>query len=242
MSEDTALGRSLARWEATAADVPGAWKEKRRLAAAMRVVISRLVESDAPEAELAAAADGLERYAALLATHPRPNRYEGWSETSPAGDTGGFFDHSPLIGLSNPLSPPIELRAEPDRRSVSGRADFGSAYEGPPGCVHGGYVAAAFDEVLGFANALSGTPGMTGTLTVRYRRPDAAAHRAALRGAAATAARAARSSRRGSSSPATHSAPKPRACSSRSQFERFRALFEERQKREAEELAAQLRP
>ena len=37
--------------------------------------------------------------------------------------------------------------------------------------MHGGYVAAAFDEVLGFANALSGNPGMTGTLTVRYRRP-----------------------------------------------------------------------
>ena len=48
---------------------------------------------------------------------------------------------------------------------------FRSAYEGPPGCVHGGYIAAAFDELLGFANSLSGTPGMTGTLTIRYRRP-----------------------------------------------------------------------
>jgi acyl-coenzyme A thioesterase PaaI-like protein len=76
-----------------------------------------------------------------------------------------------LIGLSNALSPPIELRAGDDLRTVHGRAVFGSAYEGPPGCVHGGYVAAAFDEVLGFANSLSGTPGMTGTLTVRYRRP-----------------------------------------------------------------------
>jgi acyl-coenzyme A thioesterase PaaI-like protein len=171
MTDDTALSRGLARWENTRAEAPRALKEKRRLAAAMRIVISRLVETDAPEAELVAAADGLERYAALLATHPRPHRYEGWSETSPAGDTAGFFDHSPLIGLSNPLSPPIELRAEPDRQSVLGRAVFGSAYEGPPGCVHGGYVAAAFDEVLGFANALSGTPGMTGTLTVRYRRP-----------------------------------------------------------------------
>jgi acyl-coenzyme A thioesterase PaaI-like protein len=171
MSDDTILRRGLSRWETELAQASGALKEKRRLAAAMRVVISRLVETDAPEAELAAAADGLERYALLLATHPRPNRYEGWAETSPAGDTAGFFDHSPLIGLSNPLSPPIELRAEPDRRSVLGRGVFGSAYEGPPGCVHGGYVAAAFDEVLGFANALSGTPGMTGTLTVRYRRP-----------------------------------------------------------------------
>lgn len=171
MSDDTVLSRGLSRWEGKASEVAGAWKQKRRLAAAMRVVISRLVETDAPEAELAAAADALERYASLLASHPRPNRYEGWAETSPAGDVAGFFDHSPLIGLSNPLSPPIELRADADRKSVLGRAVFGAAYEGPPGCVHGGYVAAAFDEVLGFANALSGTPGMTGTLTVRYRRP-----------------------------------------------------------------------
>jgi acyl-coenzyme A thioesterase PaaI-like protein len=48
---------------------------------------------------------------------------------------------------------------------------FGSAYEGPPGCVHGGYVAAAFDEVLGYAETFSGAPGMTGTLTVVYRTP-----------------------------------------------------------------------
>jgi hypothetical protein len=28
-----------------------------------------------------------------------------------------------------------------------------------------------FDEMLGAANILSGNPGMTGTLTIRYRRP-----------------------------------------------------------------------
>jgi acyl-coenzyme A thioesterase PaaI-like protein len=52
-----------------------------------------------------------------------------------------------------------------------GSATFGAAYEGPPGCVHGGYVAAAFDEVLGSTQSLSGSPGMTGRLTVSYRSP-----------------------------------------------------------------------
>ena len=37
--------------------------------------------------------------------------------------------------------------------------------------MHGGFVAAAFDEVLGYTQSLSGAPGMTGTLTVRYRKP-----------------------------------------------------------------------
>ena len=31
--------------------------------------------------------------------------------------------------------------------------------------------AATFDEILGAANMVSGNPGMTGTLTVRYRKP-----------------------------------------------------------------------
>ncbi len=32
-------------------------------------------------------------------------------------------------------------------------------------------MAAAFDEVLGFAQSMTGNPGMTGALTVRYRKP-----------------------------------------------------------------------
>ena len=49
--------------------------------------------------------------------------------------------------------------------------NFGSAYEGPPGCVHGGVIASAFDEVLGFAQSMTGRPGMTGTLVTKYRQP-----------------------------------------------------------------------
>ncbi len=84
-------------------------------------------------------------------------------------DPAAFFDHSPFIGRANPLSPPITIDVVDDL--VVGRAVFGSAYEGPPGCVHGGYIAAAFDEVLGSAQTFSGSPGMTGSLTVQYRRP-----------------------------------------------------------------------
>jgi acyl-coenzyme A thioesterase PaaI-like protein len=147
------------------------WAERRRLATAMRLVIERLVTSDAPEGELARAADALERYAEQLTLHPQSNKYEGWAETGPSGDTAALFDQSPVIGLANPLAPPVELRAVGDGVGVEGRVKFGPAYEGPPGCVHGGWVAAAFDEVLGFANSLSGNPGMTARLSVSYRSP-----------------------------------------------------------------------
>ena len=71
--------------------------------------------------------------------------------------------------MANPLSPPVTIRVEGDH--IEGQVTFGAAYEGPPGCVHGGYLAAAFDEVLGSAQSLGGRPGMTGTLTVKYRSP-----------------------------------------------------------------------
>jgi acyl-coenzyme A thioesterase PaaI-like protein len=45
-------------------------------------------------------------------------------------------------------------------------------YEGPPGAVHGGIVAAYLDEILGGAVAsATGTPAVTGELTVRYVKP-----------------------------------------------------------------------
>lgn len=156
-------------WLGAGDEVSSTWAERRRLAKAMREVIDRLTTSDAPEAELRAAADGLERYAARLATHPRRTVPYGYGESANSGDVAAFFDYSPMIGLSNPLAPPIRL--EVDGNAVRGHVRFGTAYEGPPGHVHGGFVAAAFDEVLGFVQSTTGNPGMTGTLTIRYRKP-----------------------------------------------------------------------
>jgi acyl-coenzyme A thioesterase PaaI-like protein len=143
--------------------------EMRRLAEAMRLVIERLVATKAPAEDLARAAAALEEVAASLEGYPRGHSFEGFAESANAGDPHAHFDHSPIIGRANPLAPPLELAVMDDK--VVGRAVFGSAYEGPPGAVHGGYVAAAFDELLGMAQSLGGKPGMTGTLTIRYRRP-----------------------------------------------------------------------
>src|SRR5215471_863107 len=156
-------------WAASQAPAVGRRKETHRLATAMRRVIDHLVQVAAPESDLASAADALERYAERLAKYPISRTYEGFAETANAGDTHAFFDHSPLIGMANPMAPPIRLAVIGDR--VEGRAVFGVPYEGPPGHVHGGFIAAAFDEVLGMAQSLTGNPGMTGTLTIRYRRP-----------------------------------------------------------------------
>jgi hypothetical protein len=143
--------------------------ELRRLADGMRGVLHRLVQTSAPIEMIAAAADELEALAARFAEHPNASIYEGFSEAANSGDPSAFFDHSPMLGRANPLAPPIEIWL--DGETMRGRACFGAAYEGPPGCVHGGYIAAAFDEVLGSTQSLAGNPGMTGRLTVHYRSP-----------------------------------------------------------------------
>lgn len=140
-----------------------------RLSEGVRGVLHRLVQTSAPVELIARAADQVEAVAALLAEHRSASIYEGFAESANAGEPFGFFDHSPMLGRANPLAPPIELSLEDGR--ILGRATFGAAYEGPPGCVHGGYIAAAFDEVLGSTQSLSGAPGMTGRLTVHYRSP-----------------------------------------------------------------------
>jgi len=82
---------------------------------------------------------------------------------------GDYLPRSPVVGEASPLSPRIDWDVVDGR--VVGTGTFSAAYEGPPGFVHGGIVALTFDEMLGIANIASGHPGMTGTLTVRYRRP-----------------------------------------------------------------------
>jgi acyl-coenzyme A thioesterase PaaI-like protein len=144
--------------------------ELHRTGDALRRIVHRLHGSRAEAAELAHVADQLEALADQVDTLTVGTMYEGFGE-SPlgGGDPHAFFDHSPMLGRANPLAPPIELWAE--AMVMHGRATFGAAYEGPPGCVHGGFIAAAFDEVLGSTQSLGGRPGMTGRLTVNYRSP-----------------------------------------------------------------------
>ena len=141
-------------------------RQAHRAGDALRRLIAGLHGTPAPPGEVAAIADELERLADRLAPYPGGSLYDAVADTF-GPDPVAFFDHSALLGRANPLAPPIELWQ--DGEVMRGRATFGAPYEGPPDSVHGGYVAAAFDEVLGSSQSLAGQPGMTARLTVHYR-------------------------------------------------------------------------
>lgn len=55
--------------------------------------------------------------------------------------------------------------------STYAEVDVTHAHQGQPGRIHGGLLAAAFDEVMGAVNWLIGPPTLTGRLDVVYRAP-----------------------------------------------------------------------
>ena len=75
-----------------------------------------------------------------------------------------------VIGLRNAIAPPLTIEHAEDG-SCSSEFTLSSAYEGPPGWVHGGVCALVLDHVLGEAASSGLTkPLFTGTLTLRFVR------------------------------------------------------------------------
>lgn len=140
-----------------------------RLAAAARETIALLMDTEAPQDDIDAAAAALERWNEQLGAFPRNRVLWGFAESANAGSPKAMFDNSPIIGRANPIASPLNPQMIGDR--VEATAIFGTAYEGPPASVHGGIIAASFDEVLGMAQSTTLHSGMTGTLTIKYRSP-----------------------------------------------------------------------
>ena len=75
----------------------------------------------------------------------------------------------PLVGQMNPIAPPVVFDSVDG--VVIGRARFHEGYQGPPQCVHGGWIASLFDDALGRTQRDLGRYGVTGSLSVTYKRP-----------------------------------------------------------------------
>jgi len=141
---------------------------KRSFASALREILEELDATSAPPEVFETQAERLQGLANELRSFPAKPR-----EPSLGSVTGmeTFHDRSPVVGLANPLAPPARYEQHPDERCVRGEVEFGSAFEGAPGIVHGGFLAALLDEVLGVATSYSGDPGMTREYTLRYHHP-----------------------------------------------------------------------
>ena len=75
-----------------------------------------------------------------------------------------------VVGLRNPLAVPLKIVQDREAGRATAEFELNALYEGPPGQVHGGVVALVLDQVFGEAAAAGGSPGMTGTLKLRYQK------------------------------------------------------------------------
>ena len=143
------------------------WVAKRRVADAIKQLTEVLVTSSPGIEKMHAIAEKLEDTAAEFGGSPRIYGRKDWAETGDHGSYGQIsHELNPLAGWSNPIAPPINSWIEGDQAHAT--CQCGWAYEGPPGSVHGGFVAAIFDQFLGMAQMISDQPGMTAYLHVNY--------------------------------------------------------------------------
>lgn len=136
------------------------------LAEDIRGLIPLGIASQADDDEVRRAREHLAAAAEILGRRRDPGPYG-----TRFNDSGNFRSWgNAAVGLRNAVAPPLKVHTEPDGRVW---ADFHLhlGYEGPAGHVHGGVSALVLDQVLGDAARVGRSPGMTGTLTLRYRRP-----------------------------------------------------------------------
>jgi acyl-coenzyme A thioesterase PaaI-like protein len=81
-----------------------------------------------------------------------------------------YLEHAFDIGAYNPAFPEYEFDRI-DAESAEGRVTFPVVYEGPPGLVHGGFLAVFFDCVIQHQNCATALSGKTRSLNVSFRRP-----------------------------------------------------------------------
>jgi hypothetical protein len=138
------------------------------LAAAVRDLMATALAVEHPSDELrAAVARVVEANRQLAGQLPADLRPRVGPDAGP--ERRVYLDHSRDVGEYNACFPRYELQARDDR--AEGRVEFPIVYEGPPGIVHGGFLALFFDCVLQQLNCDLGVAGKTRTLALRYRRP-----------------------------------------------------------------------
>jgi acyl-coenzyme A thioesterase PaaI-like protein len=142
------------------------------LASAMRDLTDTVLSLERTSPELEALVrtvrDAHRRLAAQAPADLRP-RVDADPVDDPGDERRVYIDHGAAIGEYNPCFPRYTLQV--DGGGAHGTVEFPISYEGPPGIVHGGFLAVFFDCALQELNCALGLAGKTAELDLRFRRP-----------------------------------------------------------------------
>ena len=133
------------------------------LGEALRDLTSRAIGSEVAVGVMRRVAEDARELAATLAERQRQ-----LDQLSSVDDLRrGQRPFNPVVGLGNPVAPP--MRVEVVDGAAIGWCTLDWRYEGPFTFAHGGVSAMLLDQIMGYAAAAAGHPGVTGRLELRYR-------------------------------------------------------------------------
>jgi acyl-coenzyme A thioesterase PaaI-like protein len=145
-------------------------------AAAVRELVHALAGHDADEATLESVVRAVRELVPALTAAPRRARvipsFDAIGTSLPGdGESRRYaMADRAVVGPANPTSIDV-LSTHRDGDVGVAEVVFGPAFEGALGRVHGGMVAAVFDDLAGFVLAFVGRPGFSGRLEVSFRAP-----------------------------------------------------------------------
>lgn len=142
--------------------------QTRRLAAAVRRVSSLALALETPSPVVDRLTDALEGAGTELEALVPPDARPRVGDAAPT-DGRVYLDHSRHVGRFNPAFPEYDIVVDGDR--AHGTVAFPELYEGPPGVVHGGFLALFFDCVIQHHNCDVGVTGKTTGIELGYRAP-----------------------------------------------------------------------
>ena len=153
--------------DATEVGLPADLVDRREAVAelgdALRDLTSLAIGSEVGVDVMRRVAEDARRLASMLA-----ERQRSLDKPSVVDDLGrGQRPYNPVVGPGNPIAPPMQIEIVDGTAIGSCTLDW--RYEGPFTFAHGGISALLLDQIMGYAAATAGHPGVTGRLHVRYR-------------------------------------------------------------------------
>jgi acyl-coenzyme A thioesterase PaaI-like protein len=144
-----------------------------QLVSAVRLLLDRSIHSH-PDVEALRRATELIEAANTQLGEPRRRQRQAWNTSAidrdVPWDPGQVLTSHLIYGPQHPFSPE-HVAVQMDGSKLSGTARYTQVYEGPPGMVHGGVVAAIFDGLQAtVASVGSAARALTHSLTIRYLR------------------------------------------------------------------------
>jgi acyl-coenzyme A thioesterase PaaI-like protein len=136
------------------------------LAAAVRELVDATIRSNTGDDVVGPALEQIRAITAQL----RADQVEGAAGVNYNATGRAWNWGNAAIGLRNGAAPPMEVVHDPDGR-MHADVHLGAAYEGPPGCAHGGVSALLLDHIMGVTASQMNRVTLTGTLTLRYVNP-----------------------------------------------------------------------